>query len=111
MPTYDYTCSSCEHAWELFQSITAKPIRKCPQCGRQTARRMIGTGAGILFKGSGFYCTDYRSEGYEKAAKSESDSSAGKSKGESGGSGAKATTESKSTPTPESKPSKKPDDK
>lgn len=111
MPTYDYTCSSCEHAWELFQSITAKPIRKCPQCGRQTAKRMIGMGAGILFKGSGFYCTDYRSEGYKKAAKSESDSSSGKSKSESGDSGSKTASETKAASKPESKSSTKPDSK
>lgn len=109
MPTYDYTCSSCEHSWELFQSITAKPIRKCPHCGRQTARRMIGTGAGVLFKGSGFYCTDYRSEGYKKAAKSESESSSGKNKNESGGACSKAVCESKTAAAPQTKTAKTPE--
>ncbi len=74
MPTYDYECSGCGHRWELFQSITAKPKRKCPECGRATAKRLIGTGGGIIFKGSGFYQTDYRSESYRKAAKAETDS-------------------------------------
>ncbi len=68
MPTYEYACTECEHQFEEFQSITAKPLRKCPQCGRMSLKRLIGTGAGILFKGSGFYCTDYRSDGYKKAA-------------------------------------------
>jgi putative FmdB family regulatory protein len=69
MPTYDYECSACNHSFERFQSITAKPIRKCPSCGRNAARRLIGTGGGIIFRGSGFYQTDYRSESYKKAAK------------------------------------------
>lgn len=68
MPTYDYECSACGHTYELFQSIKANPVKKCPECGRQTATRLIGTGGGIIFKGSGFYATDYRSEGYQKAA-------------------------------------------
>ncbi|MCC5828310.1 MAG: hypothetical protein JJU36_02575 [Phycisphaeraceae bacterium] len=71
MPTYDYQCDACGHELELFQNITAKPIRKCPACGKLKLRRLIGIGAGVLFKGSGFYETDYRSEGYKKAAKAE----------------------------------------
>jgi len=71
MPTYAYKCDHCSHEFELFQSITAKPVRKCPECGKLKVRRLIGTGAGILFKGSGFYETDYRSESYQKAAKAE----------------------------------------
>lgn len=71
MPTYEYACTECEHHFDEFQSITAKPLRKCPQCGKQSLRRLIGTGAGFLFKGSGFYCTDYRSDGYKKAATSD----------------------------------------
>jgi putative FmdB family regulatory protein len=77
MPTYDYECKSCGHRFELFQSITAKPLKKCAGCGRQTAKRLIGTGAGIIFKGSGFYQTDYRSDGYKKAAKADTESSSG----------------------------------
>ena len=71
MPTYEYLCNNCGHAFEKFQSITAAPVRKCPECGKMKVRRLIGCGAGIIFKGSGFYETDYRSEGYKKAAKSE----------------------------------------
>ena len=68
MPTYDYVCDACEHEFELFQSIKDEPKRKCPECGRQKLRRLIGPGAAIVFKGSGFYKTDYRSESYKKAA-------------------------------------------
>ncbi len=69
MPTYDYECDACGHRFELFQSIKAAPIRKCPTCGKLKARRLIGIGAGVIFKGSGFYCTDYRDKSYAAAAK------------------------------------------
>jgi putative FmdB family regulatory protein len=78
MPTYDYVCSKCDHAFEQFQSMSAKPLRKCPSCGGQSLRRLIGTGAGIIFKGSGFYETDYRSESYQKAAKADKSQAADK---------------------------------
>ena len=68
MPTYDYECSACKHKWEEFQSIKAVPTKKCPECKKAKAKRLIGTGAGIIFKGSGFYQTDYRSSSYQKAA-------------------------------------------
>ena len=68
MPTYDYRCKKCSHTWEQFQSIKAEPIKKCPECKKNQAERVIGPGAGILFKGSGFYLTDYRSDSYKKAA-------------------------------------------
>jgi putative FmdB family regulatory protein len=68
MPTYDYVCGACEHEFELFQSITAGVKRKCPECGRLKLRRLIGPGAAIVFKGSGFYKTDYRSESYKSGA-------------------------------------------
>ena len=97
MPTYDYKCGACEHVWEEFQSITAKPTRKCPHCGKLKAKRQIGPGAGIIFKGSGFYQTDYRSSSYKKGAEADkkasdtssksSDSSASKSDGGSKSSG------------------------
>lgn len=59
MPTYDYKCPDCGHAFELFQSMTDKPVKKCPKCGKRKARRLIGSGLGVIFKGSGFYQTDY----------------------------------------------------
>jgi putative FmdB family regulatory protein len=77
MPTYDYVCNACDHRFELFQSITAKPARKCPVCGRLKLRRLIGPGAAIVFKGSGFYQTDYRSESYRKGAEAETKPHAG----------------------------------
>jgi putative FmdB family regulatory protein len=84
MPTYDYVCKACDHTWEEFQSITAKPTQKCPECGKKKAERKIGPGAGLIFRGSGFYITDYRSDGYRKAADADSKSqSGGESKGES----------------------------
>ncbi len=96
MPTYEYRCKSCEHTFEEFQSITAKPLRRCPKCGKGV-ERLMGTGAGIIFKGSGFYCTDYRSESYQQKAKGESSSpaststdSGGSSKSGGDGGGAKA---------------------
>jgi len=83
MPTYDYECAGCGHEFELFQPITAKPVKRCPRCGALRARRLIGTGAGIIFKGSGFYQTDYRSEDYKKAAKAEKESCGGDKKDKS----------------------------
>ncbi len=74
MPTYDYECDACEHAFELFQSISEPTKRKCPECGKMSLRRLFGTGAAIVFKGSGFYQTDYRSESYKKKAKAEKES-------------------------------------
>jgi len=71
MPTYDYECDACQHAFEEFQSMMDKPLKKCPKCGKSKLRRLIGTGAAIIFKGSGFYQTDYRSESYKNAAKAD----------------------------------------
>ncbi len=71
MPTYDYMCESCGYEFEQFQTITAKSIRKCPKCGKRELKRLIGAGAGVIFKGSGFYQTDYRSASYKKAQESE----------------------------------------
>jgi putative FmdB family regulatory protein len=68
MPTYDYLCDACDHKFELFQSITEPVKKKCPACKKSKLRRLFGTGAAIMFKGSGFYITDYRSEGYKKRA-------------------------------------------
>jgi putative FmdB family regulatory protein len=71
MPTYEYICGNCGYEFEQFQSITARPLRKCPECGKASLKRLIGCGSGVIFKGSGFYETDYRSEGYKKAKESE----------------------------------------
>jgi putative FmdB family regulatory protein len=74
MPTYAYVCQNCHHEFDAFQSIKAKPLRVCPACGQGTLKRLIGSGAGIIFKGSGFYCTDHRSDGYKSAASSDTGS-------------------------------------
>lgn len=77
MPTYDYECTACDHTFELFQSINESVKRKCPACGKLKLRRLFGTGAALLFKGSGFYQTDYRSESYKKGAASDKPSDSG----------------------------------
>jgi putative FmdB family regulatory protein len=69
MPTYDYACSACGHRFEEFQSMSADPLKKCPACKKQKLERLIGTGAGVIFKGSGFYQTDYRGTSYATDAK------------------------------------------
>lgn len=73
MPTYEYICDACEHEFEKFQSITAEPVKLCPECKKRKVRRKISTGAGILFKGGGFYETDYRSKNYSEAAKKDAE--------------------------------------
>jgi putative FmdB family regulatory protein len=100
MPTYDYKCNACGHVFEKFQSITAPAVRKCPKCGKLKVRRLIGTGAGVIFKGDGFYQTDYRSEAYKQAAE--------KDKPSAGKSDEKPTYKSsgESATKPDSKPSK-----
>lgn len=102
MPTYDYECTACGHEYEKFQSITAKPARTCPIC-RGRVRRLIGSGAGIIFRGSGFYQTDYRSKEYQTKAKAET----GGEKSDSSKSESTADSKSKST---DSKSSGKSDD-
>jgi len=101
MPTYEYRCNACGNKWEDFQSIKAEPTKKCPQCKKAKAERIISAGGGIIFKGSGFYQTDYRSESYKKgeeAAKKANDTSTAatsdSAKTDSG------KTESKATPPP-----------
>lgn len=99
MPTYDYECDACGHALEIFQGINDPVKRKCPECGKNKLKRQFGTGAAIVFKGSGFYQTDYRSEGYKKAAEAEkkstgesSSKSDSKGKAESKASGSETKT-------------------
>jgi putative FmdB family regulatory protein len=103
MPTYDYECTACGHTFELFQSITAEPEKKCPSCKKLKLRRLIGTGAAVVFKGSGFYQTDYRSDSYKQSAAAESKTSSSDSKAESTKTGeAKSADTSASTPAPKS---------
>ena len=116
MPTYDYKCDACEHTWEEFKSIKAEPTKKCPGCGKKKARRLIGAGAGLIFRGSGFYLTDYRSDAYKKSAEADkqaqsggdsakkSDSGSGTGSGSGGDSGGSAKSSDSS-----SKSSKKSD--
>jgi len=96
MPTYDYVCHACDHQFELFQSIMAAPERKCPECGRRKLRRLIGPGGAIVFKGSGFYKTDYRSESYKKAAASEAGAGASGAAGAGGSAGSNGQAKGKS---------------
>jgi len=103
MPTYEYHCRKCDQNFEMFQSMRDEPLRECPKelCrlpkwGHGKVKRLLGTGAGIIFKGSGFYITDYRSKAYQEAAKKEAPASAAKEKS-SGGKESKTPTE-KTTP-------------
>ena len=74
MPTYEYECEKCKITFERFQSMKDEPVKKCPECGGPV-RRLISAGAGVIFKGSGFYSTDYRSESYKREAKKDKESS------------------------------------
>jgi putative FmdB family regulatory protein len=74
MPTYEYVCDHCDHHFDEFQSMSEPHLKKCPQCKKPKLRRLFGTGPAVLFKGSGFYETDYRSESYKSAAKAEQES-------------------------------------
>jgi putative FmdB family regulatory protein len=93
MPTYDYRCNGCGHEFELFQQMRDKPKKKCPACAKNTLERLIGLGAGVIFKGSGFYETDYRSQSYKKGAEAEKKTSTGDSAGGSCACGKKSAGE------------------
>jgi putative FmdB family regulatory protein len=84
MPTYEYHCDACEHHFDEFQPITAEALKKCPACKKSKLRRVFGAGAAILFKGSGFYQTDYRSESYKAGAKADTEKSPATDKSSSG---------------------------
>ena len=93
MPTYEYACPKCGHEFEQFQSMLDAPLKKCPKCKKTGVKRLVGGGAGLIFKGTGFYITDYRSEGYKASAKSDTGSAgaaaavpAAAAKADSGGS-------------------------
>jgi putative FmdB family regulatory protein len=100
MPTYDYVCDACNHSFEHFQSITDAVLRKCPKCKKSKLRRLFGTGAAVMFKGSGFYQTDYRSDSYHKAANADKppeSKSESKSEGKSDSKPDSGKSDSKST--------------
>ena len=102
MPTYDYRCNNCDHEFELFQAMSAGVKKKCPECKKMTLERLIGTGAAVIFKGSGFYETDYRSKSY--TSDKEADSKAAKKASESK---LEKKSDTKSEKKTESKPPKK----
>jgi putative FmdB family regulatory protein len=103
MPTYDYRCAACGHAFEKFHSMTADPIRDCPDCGKAEVKRLIGTGAGIIFKGGGFYETDYRSDSYTKDAKKDSGDTGSDKKGDKGDKGETSKPDTSKADKPEKK--------
>jgi len=112
MPTYEYECSKCKKSFEVFQSMKDAAFTSCPKelCqmkkwGKGKVQRCLGTGAGLIFKGSGFYITDYRSEGYKTAAKKESGGGESAKPAESGGS-TKPEKKTESKPAAKSKPAK-----
>ena len=108
MPTYDYVCDACDHKFELFQSITEPVKKKCPECKKSKLRRLFGTGAAIMFKGSGFYITDYRSEGYKKRASEDKPASSnGSAESKSSGEAKSENKTGKSEPASTSKPKSK----
>lgn len=126
MPTYEYECTACGYEFEKFHSIKAAPIKKCPKCGKHKVKRLIGLGAGLIFKGSGFYITDYRSDdSYSKSAKADAaPTSTTEAKPAAEGTGAKeskaetksegkseAKAESKAEPKVEAKPAEKKESK
>lgn len=112
MPTYEYRCAACDHELEAFQSMTAKPLKKCPACGKLKLERLISGGAGVLFKGDGFYETDYRSESYTKAAKADQEAAKPKAdaktdnKAETKSDAKAAATKPDAKPSTKSKPAK-----
>ena len=96
MPTYDFKCLGCDYEFEEFQLITAEPIKVCPKCGKKKVQRLIGCGAGLIFKGSGFYETDYRSDSYKQAAKADKETTS-TSKSDSSGDNKKSSSKKETT--------------
>lgn len=84
MPTYAYKCDACDYEFDEFQKMSDEPLSRCPKCKKNKLRRLISAGAALLFKGSGFYQTDYRSESYKSAAKADADKAAPKADAEAG---------------------------
>src|SRR5438034_8285874 len=106
MPTYDYKCDACEHTFEEFQSMKDEPLKKCPRCKKKKLRRLIGTGAAVIFKGSGFYQTDYRSESYKSAAKADQETAKSTPPAAADTSGTNGTTKSETSKNDAGKKSK-----
>lgn len=111
MPTYDYRCNACSHEFELFQSMSEGLKKKCPACGKLKLERLIGTGSALIFKGSGFYETDYRSSDYSKAKEAETKAASDSGKSDDSKSTTKGddikpakSTETKSEPKTVTKP-------
>ena len=108
MPHYDYVCETCEKQFEVFQSMNDKRLTKCPEKGcKGKVRRLLGTGAGLVFKGSGFYITDYRSEGYKASAKQDSAASAAASAPPPAAAAAGSSTPDAPAAAPKKEPAKK----
>ena len=113
MPTYEYKCDACGLDFERFQQMSAAPVKKCPRCGKRKVRKLISAGAGMIFKGSGFYITDYRDQGYKDSAKADtaapaetkSDSKADAKSDSKPESKTESKTDSKTESKTESKPS------
>ena len=105
MPTYDYSCDACDHEFEVFESITVEPQKKCPKCKKNKLRRLFGAGGGLIFKGSGFYQTDYRPDSYKKAAEADKPKTE-TSDSKTDSSSTKTETKATDTPKSESKTSK-----
>src|SRR3954469_24556528 len=105
MPTYEYACDACGHKFEEFQSIPAKPVKKCPACKKNKVKRLISAGGGFIFKGSGFYLTDYRSDSYKAGEKRAAggNSPAGTPASSAGAGKTESTTKSESTTKAETK--------
>jgi len=109
MPTYDYLCDACGHKFEHFQSINDKLLKKCSKCKKSKLRRLFGTGAAVVFKGSGFYQTDYRSDAYKKAAQADKSASEGKTGDSKSSDGKSSDSKGSAAKTSEAKPSSKTD--
>lgn len=97
MPTYEYECDACQHQFEEFQNLSDDPLTKCPKCKKKKLRRLFSTGGGLIFKGSGFYITDYRSDSYKKGASGDSSSNSSSSSSSSSDSSSKSSSSKSSS--------------
>lgn len=111
MPTYEYRCRGCGHEFERFQKMSDSPVRTCPSCKKRRVQRLISTGGGLVFKGTGFYATDYRKEGPSERSEAKERAEYEKASGASGASGSESKKDSKPDSKPDSKKDSKPDSK